>query len=270
MTMRKIFVFLMFAANAGVAAACCYRYSRYDYSSNSYKTCGSFYTSSNVANGDIVFDSFPYVSTCSRWSCSASWSGSWTNLCAGYYSQYASGTNRARFSPIPDTGGRCWRWQCSGGYIQGTGGICQTLEEKCASLGLVVRNGMCSPKWCSGWESGFNSGAHYEVANGSCNQWRCKAGNGFASVSDHVTCRACVPVQGTRGGCYINDGPASGPTATEWVYVQCNSSQYVNKSGGRWECRAVDSTGDPTIKGCWKCADKASMMKCLRGQGACG
>jgi hypothetical protein len=84
-----------------------------------------------------------------------------------------------------------------------------------------------------------------------------------------VTCKACAPVQGLRGGCYINDAPASGPTATEGVYVQCNENQYVNKNGNKWECKDVSNTVDATIKSCWKCSDKPDMMKCLQGNGTC-
>jgi hypothetical protein len=76
-------------------------------------------------------------------------------------------------------------------------------------------------------------------------------------------------VQGLRGGCYVNEAPASGPTETEGVYVQCNNMQDVNKSDGKDGCKAVSITADSTVKSCWKCKDQSDMMNCLRGNGAC-
>lgn len=259
-SMKRLLIFLMFFMNAGAAVACCYGYSRYNYATGSYSICGSYYRSNSIGYGAVVFDSFPYASWCNRGTCSASWVQT-VRLCGGYNSSYSTGIYASRISVVADQGSACWRWTCRPGYTMEAGGRCMTLEEKCSELGLVVRNGACTPRWCDGWTSGFNASAHYEIGTGNCNQWRCKAGTWFSTESDKLNCKACTPVQGKRGGCYAN--------TDDYTFKQCSAQQYTNYDGSRWECKNVEAVDDTSIKRCWKCEDNANMLRCMRGQGTC-
>jgi hypothetical protein len=155
---------------------CCHT-TVFDVAENMTKNCGSLddtHAPQNVYIQDnkVAFLAFPNTRICSR-----GLNGSYRlhpsakNLYTGY-SFYQSANSR--MTPVADQAGQCWRWQCKSGYTMGANGECMTAEENCAKLGLAYRNGLCSPKWCQGWESGFDARKHYEYPAGSCNQYRCQ------------------------------------------------------------------------------------------------
>jgi hypothetical protein len=270
-----LFLLLVFAAADLFAGNCCHT-TVYDVAEKMTKNCGSLddtHAPANVyiPNGRIAFLPFPYVRRCSRGA-----RGSYTlhssevRLCSGYSYSHAVSSNRTRFDPVPDHAGQCWKWQCKSAYgIMGSGGQCFTPQENCANLGLEFRNNMCSPKWCAGYEAGFNSGRHYEYKVGNCNQYRCNSGTYFADTNDKTTCKPCSPVQGLKGGCYGNTGGAT-VNATTWTYVQCTDDQYVNQVGSNWTCTNLPVADDARIKSCWKCKDFATMQSCIKSGNGMG
>jgi hypothetical protein len=274
--MKRTFLFLLLVfASADVFAGNCCHTTVYDEAEKMTKNCGSLddtHAPQNVyiQNGKVAFLPFPNVRRCDRGARgSYKLNPSETRLCSGFSSSYATGSNRSRFDPVPDHAGQCWRWQCKSAYgIMASGGQCLTPQENCAKLGLEFRNNMCSPKWCAGYESGFNAGRHYEYQVGNCYQYRC-IGSTFFNGTDKTTCKHCSPEQGLKGGCYGNTG-AGTVNATTWTYVQCTASQYVNKVGNSWTCTNISVTDDARIKSCWKCKDFAAMQSCIKSGNGLG
>lgn len=269
--MKKALVFLFMISNIvcfsasgkgdKVQAPNCYSETVYDSGTNTSIVCGGTCDKNSVEDGTPVFGDFPSVKLCTRDIYEFTWTETNT-LCATFKEEFKTGIYATRIDPVPNVAGKCWKWECKAGYSLGEGGRCQSMQEYCDSIGQVIRDGQCAPTWCNDYP-GFNTNIHVEVRppNSQCAQYRCKAGTWFATLTDKSTCRACDPVQGTRGGCYGNEGYGT----NDGVYVQCNRNQYVNKvADGKWECANVATITKDRIESCWKCPVKQDMVNCLQ------
>jgi hypothetical protein len=258
------------ATASAATGACCGKKVR-DVVENMDKICGSLDfggigAEALIQNGKVAFRNFPNVQKCDR-----GISGKYTlhreisALCSGFDGTMAVGTNRLRFDPVADQAGQCWKWQCKSGYTAGNKGKCLTPAEKCAETGQVLKNGICVPDWCRGWETGYDSKTMFEMNVGNCNEFRCNAGTFFAAPNDRSKCATCAPAAGTVGGCVANAGGGGSynPGGDYWHVKTCNDDEYVDLVGSVYKCKPMLTASDQRIKDCWKCPTVADIRKCV-------